>query len=382
MRGARLRLTQQSVDPVASVATWGIAILHASLAVVGIVAVVLMHLDEIVAPVLSAMSIGFTAAAAAGVIVWTAPRMAPMSNERLWVVMALAIGAAIAESASTAGANRLISDDVGPMVVGLMLIALAPYCSWQSLLTACGVSAGILGILTLESGQYSSIEAPPPVFMVVAALPVLVLGAAAAGYSRAVVAEVLAFDRSAAVAVLARDREVRAGIARSVQEGRVTVLGRDVLPLLAEVTATGNVTPAQADRARELAHQLRSALVAGADATWLDDLVGYELSRGSTRISVDDPHGAASRLPEPQRATVAAVVAWLAGGQVSSHSLELRVHDEDSGCLIAATATGLPARAGLRADADNLLAVARMNFDRARMQVRDDSIHLELAYAG
>ncbi|GLI26197.1 hypothetical protein ARHIZOSPH14_04390 [Agromyces rhizosphaerae] len=382
MTGERLRLTQQSVDPVASVATWGLAIGHVGLAAVGMVVAVAAHSDEVVGPVLAAMAIGFTVAAAVSVIVWTSPRLAPMSNERLWVVMALALGAAIAESASTAGANQLVSDDAGPVVVGLMLVSLAPYCTWQSLLTACGVSAGILGILTLESAQYSTIDAPLPAFVVVAALPVLVLGAAAAGYSRAVVDEVLAFDRRAAIAVLSRDREVRAGIARTVQEGRVTVLGRDVLPLLAEVTRTGQVTPAQADRARELAHQLRSALVEGADATWLDDLVGVELGRGTTRITLDDPHGAASRLPEAQRATVAAVVAWLSGGQVTSDALELRVHDDPPGCLVAVTATGVANRPGLRTEAQNFLGVVRVSFDRAELRLGDASIHLELAYAG
>ncbi|WP_353809034.1 hypothetical protein [Agromyces sp. SYSU T00194] len=382
MTGERLRLTQQAVDPVASVATWLLAVLHGMLAAAGMIAVMVMHADEVVAPVLGTMAIGFAVAAAAAVAVWTSPRLAPMTNERLWVVTALALGAAISESASTAGANSLLSDDVGPIVVGLMLVALAPYCTWQSLLTACGVSAGILGILTIETAQYSLVDAPAVSFVAVAAFPVLVLGAAAAGYSRTVVREVLAFDRAAAVAVLARDRELRAGIARSVQQNRVTLLGRDVLPLLADVTRTGTVAPAQADRARELAHQLRIALVAGADATWLDDLVRFEQGRGATRITLDDPHGAAGRLPEAQRATVAAVVSWVCGGRVTSEALEIRVHDEAPGCLITLTATGVPVRTGVRAEVENFVGVVRMSFAHAALRVGDDSIHVELAHAG
>ena len=124
---------------------------------------------------------------------------------------------------------------------------------------------------------------------------VLAMSAAAAGYSYAIVDETLAWQREANRAALHRDTELRAGIARSVQQSRVSVLGREVLPFLAGVMTADRISVADADRARELAEALRRALKAGIESTWLDDLAAtIRMSRGIP-VVVDDPIGGVRR---------------------------------------------------------------------------------------
>ena len=182
------------------------------------------------------------------------------------------MGAAIAEYVSTIGADRYIYDDFGPIVIGMLILSLAPFCSWVSLLLAGVLSAAVLSILIVGSSTSAVIAAPISALVAVNSAAVLAMSAAAAGYSYAIVDETLAWQREANRAALHRDAELRAGIARSVQQSRVSVLGREVLPFLAGVMTADRISVADADRARELAEALRRALKAGIESTWLDDL--------------------------------------------------------------------------------------------------------------
>src|SRR5690606_26761357 len=123
---------------------------------------------------------------------------------------------------------------------------------------------------------------------------------------------------SANRAALQRDAELRAGIARSVQQSRVSVLGREVLPFLAGVMTADRITVADADRARDLAETLRHALKAGIESTWLDELAAdLQLGRGMP-LTVDDPSGAANGLNDDQRSALTALLVWLADAERSS----------------------------------------------------------------
>ena len=94
------------------------------------------------------------------------------------------------------------------------------------------------------------------------------LAAAAAGYSYAIVGETLAWQRDANRAALRRDAELREGIARSVQQSRISVLGREVLPFLAGVMTADRITVADADRARELEQERGWAVREDANRGW------------------------------------------------------------------------------------------------------------------
>ena len=56
------------------------------------------------------------AAAGLAAAISASPARAPFTTERLWLVVTLAVGAAIAEYVSTIGANHYLYDDFGPIV--------------------------------------------------------------------------------------------------------------------------------------------------------------------------------------------------------------------------------------------------------------------------
>ncbi|MDF2574408.1 MAG: hypothetical protein K0S05_1320 [Agromyces sp.] len=326
----RMRLTQQEADPLGGITAAPLVAIGAALAFGTSIALTWAHGEEIVRPLAAVLAIVLVGAACLVAAVSVAPSRAPFTAERLWLVVALAVAAAIAEFISTIGANRSLYDDFGSLVVGILILCVAPYCTWISLLLAGILSAAVLSLLVVGSASGIAVDVPVASLVALNSAAVLALAAAAAGYSYAIVDETLAWQRSANRAALQRDAELRAGIARSVQQSRVSVLGREVLPFLAGVMTADRISVADADRARDLAETLRHALKAGIESTWLDELAAdLQLGRGLPLV-VDDPTGAADDLNDDQRSALTALLVWLADAERSTGiRMELRMTGEN-----------------------------------------------------
>ena len=375
---SRMRLTQQEADPIGGITAAPIVVIGALLALGASITLTYAHWSEVGSPLVALLGIVLVALAGLAAAISAAPSRAPFSAERLWLVVALAVGAAIAEYVSTIGFDRYIYDDFGPVVIGMLILSLAPYCTWVSLLLAGILSAAVLSILVVGSAMTTAITPPLSALIAVNAAAVLAMSAAAAGYSYAIVDETLAWQREANRAALHRDAELRAGIARSVQQSRVSVLGREVLPFLAGVMTSDRISVADADRARELAEALRRALKAGIESTWLDDLAAtVRMSRGIPVI-VDDPVGAAADLAADQRSALTALLSWLSEGSRSAAirlSIEAgarRRHIE----IVAEHGASPPSRREL----DRFAAVARAVSMRAEVAVTRENVTVELSH--
>jgi hypothetical protein len=375
---SRMRLTQQEADPIGGITAAPIVVIGALLALGASITLTYAHWSEVGSPLVALLGIVLVALAGLAAAISAAPSRAPFSAERLWLVVALAVGAAIAEYVSTIGADRYIYDDFGPVVIGMLILSLAPYCTWVSLLLAGILSAAVLSILVVGSAMTTAITPPLSALIAVNAAAVLAMSAAAAGYSYAIVDETLAWQREANRAALHRDAELRAGIARSVQQSRVSVLGREVLPFLAGVMTSDRISVADADRARELAEALRRALKAGIESTWLDDLAAtVRMSRGIP-VVVDDPVGAAADLVADQRSALTALLSWLSEGSRSAAirlSIEAgarRRHIE----IVAEHGASPPSRREL----DRFAAVARAVSMRAEVAVTRENVTVELSH--
>jgi hypothetical protein len=207
---------------------------------------------------------------------------------------------------------------------------------------------------------------------------VLALSAAAAAYSAAIVRASLAWQREANAIALERDGGVRAGIVRSVQQGRVSVLSREVLPFLAGVMSADRIGVADADRARELADILRRALKAGIESTWLDDLASSIEAARDIPIVVDDPGATASRLRSDQRPPLTALLSWLTSGERSA-SVRIDVHAEDGGALVRLDAV-VAGASPPRRDVERFLAVARAVGGRGELEVTRENVRVEFRY--
>jgi hypothetical protein len=268
--------------------------------------------------------------AAAGAVAWVSalPSRGPFTLERLGLIVLLGVGAAVAEYVSTVGEDEYLYDNFGPIVVGLLLLSVAPFCSWVSLLVAGVFSAAVVAVIAVGSAEPAVTDAPWVSFAIVSAVAVLAPAAAGAAYSASVVNETLALQRQANAAALERETELRTGIARLVQQSRVSVLSREVLPFLAHVMTVDRITVDEADRARELAEALRRALKAGIESTWLDELAFSLTETRGVPIEVRDTDAAAAGLGDEQRAALTALVVWLADERRSSRiAVELSPRD-------------------------------------------------------
>jgi hypothetical protein len=375
---SRMRLTQQEVDPIGGITAAPLVVIGAGLAFTTSVVLTVAHWSEVGSPWAALLAVALVTAAGLCAAFLAAPGRAPFRTESLWLVVALALGGAIAEYLSTIGANRFLYDDFGPIVVGMLILSLAPFCTWVSLLLSGVVATAVLSILIVGSPSTTVIAAPPLTLVAVESAAVLALTAAAAGYSWAIVAVTLTWQREANRAALQRDGELRAGIARSVQQSRVSVLGREVLPFLAGVMTADRISVADADRARELAEALRRALKAGIESTWLDDLgATIRMSRGIP-VSVDDPTGASDDLADDQRSALTALLTWLSEGSRSAGirvSIELEVSRRR---LVITSANG--ATPPSRRELDRFIAVARAVSMRAEALVTRENVRVELSH--
>lgn len=376
---SRMRLTQQEADPIGGISAAPIVIVGAMLAFGTAVVLTWVHWPEVNSPLAAALAVILVGAGGAAAAISAMPTRAPFTAERLWLVVTLAVGAAITEYVSTVGANRFLYDDFGPLVIGMLILSVAPFCTWLSLLLAGTLSAAVLSILAVGASEYTASAAPIGALIIVNAAPVIAMSAAAAAYSYAIVAETLAWQREANRAALRRDAELRAGIARSVQQGRVSVLGREVLPFLAGVMTADRVSVADADRARELAEALRGALRAGIESTWLDDLgANVRMSRGIDTV-IDDSTGAAADLGGDQKSALTALISWL-GDAARSRSIRVTITTDGSRGRISIVADPGD-RPPTRRELERFVAVARAVALRAESAGTGENVSVELSYA-
>ncbi|MGR0321205.1 hypothetical protein [Agromyces sp. ZXT2-3] len=373
-----MRLTQQEVDPIGGVAAAPLVPIGAVLAVGASVALTAWHWDEVGSPIAAAL--GIILVAVAGIVASVSVRAtsAPFTVDRLWYVVALAVAGAVAEYLSTVGADRYLYDDYGPLVVGMLILSLAPFCTWISLLLAGAVAAAVLAILAIGTADSSALDVPAAVLVTVNSVAVLALSAAAAAYSATIVGASLEWQRQANATALERDGRLREGIVRSVQQGRVSVLGREVLPFLAHVAAADRIEVADADRARELADMLRRALKAGIESTWLDDLASSLDAARDIRITVDDPGATASRLPSDQRPALTALLSWLSGDD-RAESIRVSVRADDGHARVTVDAV-VAGSAPARRDLERFVAAARSAGVRGELELSRENVRVEFRY--
>ena len=375
------RLTQQDIDPVAGVTSAAIAPTGAVLATAIAIGLTVAHWSEVVSELAAAAAIVLVIVAGLFATLGTRPSRAPVQPDRLWLVVLISLGAAVAEYLSTIGNDRYLYDDFGPLVVGIFVVTFAPYCNWLSLL-----AAGVLAVLVVGAANaaWNGIPLGSMVFVFIA--PALVATAGAAGYSWAVVQVTLDWQRRANQVVLARDAELRAGLARSHDHGRVAVLRREVLPFLASMLDVERVSVADTDRARSLAEALRSTLQTEIASTWLGDLAADVERRRGVEMRVVDPASAASYLQEGQRAALTALVTWLASeGRATAVHVDVDVvpgtRAAGLGRVILIEVRGiLGAEAPQRRVVERFASVARAVGMVAEVEVTGENVRVELRH--
>lgn len=325
----RIRLTVQQADPIGGAVAAPLVVFGSLLALAIAVAFTFVHLHEVTSMLAAVLGILLVAAAGFALASGVVRSRRQFASERLWLVLTLATGAAVAEYVSTMGNDAVLYDDYGPVTIGLLLLCSAPYASWAALLGAAGLSSAVLSILVVGNSVNAASEQPLGSLILIGSTAIVALAAAGASYSYSMVGAIIAWQRRANRAALQHDAARRAGAMTepvvgggeldppdhdALALGRLSMLAREVLPFLAGVVSVERVSVADVDRARELAEQLQAAMKAGLEATWLDDLAERLRAERAVEVVVDDPSGAASAFSSDQRTALTAIASWLGDG--------------------------------------------------------------------
>src|SRR5690606_16895311 len=151
-------------------------------------------------------------------------------------------------------------------------------------------------LIVLQAGSTNVLELPVLAVVAVSVMPILALAYAAAAHSKAVIDALERWHRKVMRPGRVVTREDEDGIARSVQQDRVTILNRDVLPFFLEIIDKPAVSNADRERARDIAASVRKVMVAEVDRSWLEQAVDklmpgdHQADAAAEPVVRDDDH--------------------------------------------------------------------------------------------
>jgi hypothetical protein len=305
--------TRQQLDPSGSTGVASVTVFLSLGAFLYALVMMLRSESQISHPVFAVLALALLAIAEAIVMWGSMPNHAPFTGRVHAAAHGVALAAIACEAIGQWGTNTHIRDDWGPVTLGIILVALGPYRPAREIAASGIASALAIGVLTFSEVPSLVTPGPPLAFVVVAITPLLALCFSAAMFSDGVVASIEQWQKRAKVASVGLVREFWEGIARSVQQDRVTILNRDVLPFFSEVLARDEVTDDDRARAREIAEAIRRVMVEEVDRSWLEVLVehtGAEHSNrpGAAQAVIDDPHRVATGMNTVQRTAIRALL--------------------------------------------------------------------------
>lgn len=273
-------------------------------------------IPEISHPVFAVLALIVLAAACVILIIASSPYRAPLTSRIHFLAHVLALGAIVLEAAGQWGTNAYIRDDWGPICLGIILVSLGPYRPAREIASAGVLSAIFIGFLVLLQVDGLITKGPPIAFVVLAVTPMLALCFSAAMFSRGIVESLQRWQHRASEASQSLVTQMRDGIARAVQQDRVSIVNRDVLPFFAGVLATGEITDEDRIRARSIADSIRGVMVEEVDRSWLENMIEpagdtEPKDAGAAKVVVNDPERLAPRMIGDQRTAVRALLAAL-----------------------------------------------------------------------
>jgi hypothetical protein len=377
--------TAQQLDPLGTLSGRRPAIVGGMLALLYAVATTARDVDDFPRPGVAVVAVAVLAVACAGLVLGGSSRFAPFTRRRMVLVLATALLAELLSAYATWRHNDFVRDDWGPVALGVLLLAFAPFRPWAEILRAGLVASGIVAAVAVAQLPFFVTTAPPFVLVSAAVAPVLGMTVASATFCRVLVGSVVEWDDRAARAREADVGRVREGMARSVQQDRVTILNRDVIPFLTEVLDRDAITEEDHERARSISDSIRGVMISEAGRSWLDDLL---LQHRPTPVgtaperSVSDPDRVAEFMNVEQRSALRALLddllraAGLQGGAVS-----IRLARHGSRCEVEVSAVLGRARRRGRSWLAPYLAVFRTAFDSVRVDRRGAELVLRFSYA-
>ncbi|WP_382307685.1 hypothetical protein [Herbiconiux sp. UC225_62] len=334
--------------------------------------------DEVSDPVLAGIAIAFVVAAAVLVVVVTDPVRTPVRFAGLAAAVSAALLASVTSSLSTWGTSNVIWDNWGPLVVGIVILSFAEFRPGRDLALVTAVSAVIVGTTAALETTAMPDLASPITSAVIASTPVVLFGVGASVFSYRLS---LLLSRSAESAVREQSglsRRVRIRLRELLRESGREALSVEVVPFLEEVLDRGEVTEADAARARRISAVLRSVIITDMALPWLQ-----RLERANPdALEADDPDELAESATMEQKVALRALITALievrtreAGSRVV---VRLRKVGRHRSILLLAPYDG--GETGVRMRFGASISVMNAVFGRSTISVADGELRMLFAY--
>lgn len=296
------RISPQQLDPLAGVTAQAFAWVFAVAAFATAAGLTLIHRVEYHELPLLLGAFAVLAVAGTIVILASSPRRAPFTWRAAGAIHLLCLTALVLEAAAQWGTNTAVRSDWGPLTLALLVMATGCFRPAVEILGMAAVSVTVVATVTILGAEASDSMFPPVIYAGLTAGPVLAAAVGAAAFSATLVRRLLTWRESTRDARLAAVERMRLRVRDDLRDERITMIENEIGPFLREVLARGEAVDSTAESARQLADQLRRALVEEADGVWLDGVVA----------ELHDPAGLAARMDGTQRAAVEAACTALA----------------------------------------------------------------------
>ena len=167
-----------------------------------------------------------------------------------------------------------------------------------------------------------------------------------------------------------------------MQQDRVTILGRDVLPYFSDILARDTITDADRARAREIADAIRRVMVTEADRSWLEALVDGVTPPGPSGINrVSDDARLAPRMTREQRTVVRALLdALCEDSGFDRDSIRFRLDADGDRARVVFTADFAQTERNARSLVAPFLAIMRVSFARVRVESLQPAMEIGFSY--
>lgn len=374
--------TLERLDPLSAAAARPVTTGATALAVSVPLLVAATRGHEIVQPAWFVVSLLFLLAASAVLLdrsrasrpVWQAP------SAQVFQLLLMAV--AVTSALSTAGANERLRDDWAPLVIGVLLVASTPYRPAREIVAWTALHTILCAGLGIAQAPAAVSAVPTATYAITGSFTVALLGLAAAAYAHSLNTSTRLWQERAWQAAAAVAREQRAGVARSVQQRRITVLNHEVVPTLQRVVEADQLTDADRDEARRLAASIRELLVADVERGWaqqmLDDVVARHPRVNIVAIA-DDPDDL-GRQAALERRTLLRALAVVVVESLSASELHLRLRALEGRLAVECVVTTPRPFADARRELRSMLELIRGLARRSSVSEREGLLVIEFAY--
>lgn len=272
--------TRQELDPVGAFSNRLITITSAVSALVLAVVIVVASLDTVDNPGAAVLALVVIGVGSMIVITATDPYRGPFQRKSHgWTVALGVLSAVLLAVAAGDVPAHFTTGWVAPVVLGLFSVGMAAYRPVRELVGFGIIGAVFIGFIAMTQAVKDVSDVPPIVTVAFILLPLLALNLSAGAFTDSMIKSIEHWHVRASQAVDRMSEEREPSIAKSVQQDRVTILNKEVVPFFGEVLESNDITPEVRERARSIADAIRAVMVAEVDRTWLENVVDHLRAR-------------------------------------------------------------------------------------------------------